>query len=251
MRVRALVAACFSLACSDRLELGSDLLWSADTESADLTQWASEPARAVLLPSAATTVEVTSDERHGGRRALKLVNPAAWESEEAGPELLHDAGPLEDAYYSAWFFLPEDYRLSAPLTLFHLRSRDAHGEELHNGEQLQLRSLAGGGYVLQVFNNNAGFLLEPLPVLAPRVSAGAWFQLEARYQKKTGGRLRVWLDGTLSYDLEARPGAAGSELVLCVGNVTERATPAPLLLFVDDAAISASRVTPEGHLSFD
>jgi hypothetical protein len=239
------------LGCSDRVELGSDLLWSADTESADLTQWAADPEQASLLPSADTSIEATSDARHSGQHALKLVNPVDWVNEETGPELLHDAGPLEDAYYSAWFLLPEDYRLGAPLTLFHLRSRDPISEELHNGELLQLRSLAAGGYVLQVFNNNAQFLLEPLPEQAPRVDAGRWFQLEARYQKQTGGRLRVWLDGVLRYDLEGRPGATGSSVVLGVCNVTGNAKPAPLQVFVDDAAISATRIAPDGHLSFD
>lgn len=251
MDARALFAACFALGCSDRLELGSELLWSADTESADLSQWAVRAGAAVSLPSAETSVEVTSTQRHGGRHAVQLTNPAAWDNEEVGPELLHDAGALEDAYYSAWFMLPDDYRLGEPLTLFHLRSRDAASGELHSGEQLQLRSLASGGYVLHVFNNNAGFLLEPVAEQAPRVESGSWFQLEARYERKTGGRLRVWLNGALSYDLEGRPGAAGPEIVLSVCNIVGTATPAPLALFVDDAAISAARVTPHGHLSFD
>jgi hypothetical protein len=244
------LASVLLLACSDRVELGSDLIWSADTESADLTQWATDPADAQLLPSADNSIEATSEARHSGQHALKLVNPANWDNEEAGPELLHDAGPLEDAYYSAWFLLPEDYRLAAPLTLFHLRSRDPVSGDLHNGELLQVRSLASGGYVLQVFNNNAQFLLEPLPERAPRLSAGVWFQVEARYQRQ-GGRLRVWQNGALSYDLEGRPGATGSNMVLAVCNVAGNATPAPLVVFVDDAAISATRVAPDGHLSFD
>jgi hypothetical protein len=238
------------LACSDRVELGSDLLWSADTESADLTQWAADPEEASILPKG-TSIEATTEARHGGQHALELVSPVDWDNEEIGPELLHDAGPLEDAYYSAWFLLPEDYRLGAPLTLFHLRSRDPVSGELYNGELLQLRSLPSGGYVLQVFNNNAQFLLEPLSEQAPHVATGNWFQLEARYQKKTGGRLRVWLDGRLHYDLEGRPGATGSSVVFGVCNVTGNATPAPLHVFVDDAAISATRIAPDGHLSFD
>jgi hypothetical protein len=242
---------CSVLGCSDRVELGSNLLWSADTESADLRQWSAALEQALLLPSADTTVEVTTDAQHGGRHAVQLTNPAAWDNEEAGPELLHDAGALEDAYYSAWFLLPDDYRLRQPLTLLHLRSRDAASGELHGGEQLQLRSLASGGYVLQVFNNNAGFLLEPLAEQAPLVESRAWFQLEARYERKTGGRLRVWLNGALSYDLEGRPGAAGSDVVLSVCNIVGTASPTPLRLFVDDAAISTARVTPQGHLSFD
>jgi hypothetical protein len=37
-------------------------------------------------------------------------------------------------------------------------------------------------------------------------------------------------------------------VLLSVCNVAERSTPAPLVLFVDDAAISLSRVSPAGQL---
>lgn len=246
-----LLLACSAVGCSDRVELGSDLLWTADSESGDLSEWATRVGQSVILPSAETSVEVTSDVAHGGRHAVQLTNSADWDNEELGPELLHDAGPLDDAYYSAWFLLPEEHRLRDPLTLFHLRSRDAGSGELYSGEHLQLRSLASGGYVLQVFNNNAAFLLEPVAEQLPLIASSVWFQLEARYERKTGGRLRVWLNGALSYDLQGRPGATGTEVVLSVCNITGMASPAPLTLLVDDAAISAARVTPEGHLSFD
>ena len=251
LRRAASLWACSLFGCSDQLELGSDLVWSADTESADLSQWAAVQSDAVLLPSAESSVEVTSEQRHGGRSAVALVNPANWDNEEAGPELVHDVGAVDDAYYSAWFLLPVDYQLQPSLTFLQLKSRDVSTGELLNGEQLQLRSLAGGGYVLQVFHNSAGFLLEPVAEQAPHVVAGAWFHVEARYQPRSGGQLRVWLNGTLAYDLDGRPAPAGTGVVLSACNVAETASPAPLTLFVDDAAVSASQVTPSGQLAFD
>jgi hypothetical protein len=246
-----LLAAGSLFGCSDRLELGSDLVWSADTESADLSQWEALTSDAVLLPNAESSIEVTSEQRHGGGHAVKLVNPANWDNEELGPELLHDVGPVDDAYYSAWFLLPVDHQIEASLTFLELKSRDAVTGELFNGEQLQLRSLPSGGYVLQVFHNNASFLLEPVAAKAPLVTAGSWFHVEARFQPTSGGKLRVWLNGSLSYDLEGRPEPGGSDVVFDACNVAESARPTPLTLFVDDAAVSASRVGPSGHLSFD
>jgi hypothetical protein len=105
--------------------------------------------------------------------------------------------------------------------------------------------------VLQVFSNNAGFLLEPLADPPPHVDAGRWFQLEARYEPQSAGRLRVWLDDALAYDLANRPGAHGAELVLGVCNVAEQTTPAPAIVYVDDAAISLSRVSATGKLTED
>ncbi len=244
----ALATALSLLGCSDPLQLGNDLIWTADQEPGDLSQWTASGSGDKRLPSADSTIEVSTEAAHRGRRALKFVNPAAWDNEEAGPELFHAAGALDDAYYSAWFLLPEDYRLDPSMTLIRLRSRDVGSSELYGGEELQLRSLPVGGYVLQVFSNNAGYLLEPLAEQAPRIEAGRWFQLEARYEHpKSSGRLRVWLDGVLSYDLAGRPTAPGTEVVLSVCNVAELAEPAPLVLFVDDAAVSLSRVGTSGE----
>lgn len=232
--------------CSDQLEVGSDLLWSADHEDANLDEWTRRQSGGTRLPEDSTISPSTSAARRG-RYALELVNPAAWDEQDEGPELFHSAGLLDEAYYSAWFLLPEEYRVQPTLTLLRLRSRDPGSHKLFNGEELQLRSLSDGSYVLLVFSNNSGFLLEPVAESARRVEAGRWFQLEARYESRSGGRLRVWLDGQLTYDLSGRPGAAGADIVLSVCNVTERSTPAPLRLFVDDAAISSSRVSPDGY----
>jgi hypothetical protein len=251
MGKRRLVAALWLCGCSDQLELGSDLTWSADTESADLSQWVVTSGDAAQLPSDETSVEVTSEQRHGGAHSVKLVNPGNWDNEERGPELLHDVGPVDDAYYSAWFLLPVDHQIEPSLTFLQLKSRDAVTGELFNGELLQLRGLPSGGYVLQVFHNNSSFLQEPVAAQAPLVTAGSWFHVEVRFQPTSGGKLRVWLNGSLSYDLEGRPEPAGPEVVFDVCNVAESASPAPLALFVDDAAVSASRVGPSGHLSFD
>ena len=246
-RCLALIAACATLSCSQPLALGNDLLWTADQEHGDLTQWTADGSGNTYLP-ADSRIEVSTEAAHGGTHAIKLVNPADWDHQDDGPELFHDAGVIDDAYYSAWFLLPKDYHLQPQMTLMRLRSRDADGGEPFNGEELQLRSLAVGGYVLQIFSNNAGFLLEPLADPAPRIEAGRWFQLEARYEPQSSGRLRVWLDGVLVYDLDDRPGATGTNMVLGICNVAEAAEPAPLVLFVDDAAVSLSRVSVTGRL---
>jgi hypothetical protein len=241
-RLAALAIAWSLLGCSDPLLLGNDLVWTADQEPGSLQQWTAAGSGDTRLPSADSTIEVSAEAPHRGRRSVKLVNPAAWLRQDEGPELFHVVGSLDDAYYSAWFLLPEDYRLEPSMTLLRLRSRDPSSGELYNGEELQLRSLPVGGYVLQVFSNNAAFLLEPVADPAPLIAAGRWFQLEARYESQSSGRLRVWLDGKLYYDLPGRPGAVGSEIALGICNVAEQAEPAPLVLFVDDAAVSLSRV---------
>lgn len=247
-RAAAVGVALAALGCSDPLQLGDDLVWTADQEPGDLSQWTANGSGDEHLPSRDSTIEVSREAAHHGTHAVKIVNPAAWDDDDEGPELFHAAGGLDDAYYSAWFLLPEDYRLEPSMTLVRLRSRDVGGSKLYDGEELRLRSLPVGGYVLQVFSNNAGYLLDPVADPPPLIAAGRWFQIEARYEPQSSGRLRVWLDGVLSYDLPDRPGAPGAEIVFGVCNVAELAKPAPVVLFVDDAAVSLSRVGPSGEL---
>jgi hypothetical protein len=240
------------LGCSDPLLLGSDVIWSADQESGNLEQWTFAGQGEAVEPRTpddeASSIDVSPEVAHSGRYSLKLVNPTGWDQDYEGPEIYHALAAESDAYYSAWFFLPEEYRIEPHLTLLRLRSRDPATGDLFNGEELQLRSLPSGGYVLQVFSNHNNFLRAPIADPAPLVMAERWFQLEARFEPHSSGRLRVWLDGVLFYDLTRRPGAAGSEIALSVCSVAQIAQPAPVVVFVDDAAVSLSRVSPSGQL---
>ncbi|MDF3065447.1 MAG: hypothetical protein K0R38_1048 [Polyangiaceae bacterium] len=252
----------FAVSCSDPLQVGNDLLWTADTESGNLEQWTGDGEGAALTPSAPgaddtpdtarpSSIEVTSEFAHRGDHAVKIVNPTGWREDPEGPELLHDVGALADAYYSAWYLIPEAQRVMPYLTIMRLRSRGDDGV-LKNGEELQIRSIPTGDYVLSVFHNNSGFLLEPVADPPPLVQAGRWFHLEARYEPQSAGRLRVWLDGEIFYDLTGRPGSASPDLVLGVCNVAQRSEGSePVVLFVDDAAVSLSRVGPSGKLADD
>jgi hypothetical protein len=264
--ILACTALAATTACSDSLLIGDDIVWSADQESGDLSQWLSmSRGGTVFNPGDASTptldtnteapdsdisVDVTSEVSHSGSYALKLNNPGNRDLREIGMEIFRVVGPVDDAFYSAWFMLPLEFDIQSALTIARLRSRNSDGA-LFNGEELQLRSLPTGGYVLQVFHNNSAFLREPLPEVPPRFEAGTWVHIEARYQPNLARRLRVWLNGILAYDLSGRPDATGDDLVFSICSTGERFAPEPLVLFVDDVAVSLSRVGVRGQLRAD
>jgi hypothetical protein len=238
------------LACSAPLDLGSDLLWTAGHESGDLSEWTADYSEAIVL-SNSDTVNASSEAAHRGRFAVKFVNATLERGEDdpQGPELSHVLTAERDAYYSAWLLVPAGQALTSNLIVLRLRSRTTGESTLFDGEEVQLRGAPDGRFVVSVFSHNPAFLRAPLANPAPLVNAGAWFQLELRYEPQSAGRLRVWLDGALTYDLSERPGAPGNELVLSLGCVTEEAVKRPLVLFMDDAAVSLSQVAPQGRLS--
>lgn len=245
-----LCTAIICLACSAPLELGTDLLWTAGHESGDLSEWTAEGSGQVTLAKS-DAATVSTEDAHGGRFSVKLVNATLERGmdDPLGPELSRVLAAERDAYYSAWFSLPPGQTLTSNLILVRVRSRTSGEANLFDGEEVQLRAVPDGRFVVTVFSHNPAFLRAPVANPAPLVSAGKWFQIELRYEPQNAGRLRVWLDGIMIYDLPERPGAPGDELVLSVANATEEVVRTPLVVFVDDVAVSLSRVSPSGQLT--
>jgi hypothetical protein len=82
------------------------------------------------------------------------------------------------------------------------------------------------------------------------VPVQAWFHIEVLYRDRTDltGQVLVWLDDRLVYDLENRHTASTRDLVWSPCSVEENVTPSPKVIYVDDAAVSQTRVTPSGEL---
>src|SRR5258708_13457250 len=73
-----------------------------------------------------------------------------------------------------------------------------------------------------------------------------WFQVEG-FVGAAGdstGRLELWFDGTLIYDI-GEPTVASDYVEWQVGGVAEFISPVGSTLFVDDAAISTERLGPD------
>jgi hypothetical protein len=84
------------------------------------------------------------------------------------------------------------------------------------------------------------------------VPVGRWFHVETflRPEQNLTGHLSVWLDGRLVYDLDHATTATSPDLVWMVCNMAQRVDPPEPQLFVDDAAISRVRVTPDGVFEY-
>jgi hypothetical protein len=109
-------------------------------------------------------------------------------------------------------------------------------------------------------DTNRLFLTSPLPVPPPIVHAGRWFQLEAFYRNATdsSGHFTLWLDGTQIYDV-ARPtnspvgdGSPNPDVYFTPCSLVHDLQPigdagsTNAAIYIDDVAISWSRVTPQG-----
>ena len=264
LSLRLLCCALWALAlltagCGPTLDVGSNVMWATDHESGELNDWYADGKGGLLLDSANSTVEVADGLAHSGRYSLKLTDLAM--SDVNGPGIYRELQSPPDAYYSAWYYLPRLYQTNSQWTIQKFRSRldsnsnsnsnsDSDSTAISHGHDLNLRTLPGGQVVLYVFSHDPAYLQAPLADPPAFVPIETWFQIEVLYSPRTDetGRILVWLNDRLVYDLEDRRTTGSDDVVWNPCNIGEDIQPAPPILYLDDAGISLVRVTREGAL---
>ena len=239
-------------ACAPTLDVGSDVLWATDHESGGLGDWYADGGGGLLTDSANSTVTPADTVAHSGRYSLKFVDLAMSDTE--GPAIYRELQSPPDAYYSAWYYLPRLYQTNSQWTIQKFRSRsDSDPEAISHGHDLNLRTLPGGQVVLYVFSHDPAYLQAPLANPPAFVPVETWFQLEVFYSPRTDetGRILVWLDDRLVYDLEDRRTTGSDDVLWTPCSIGEDVQPSPPELYLDDASISLARVTRNGKLFAD
>ncbi len=252
LRVRAAcVALCVACSgCGPRIDLGSNLIWATDHESGTLDAWSLPPGGGTFQDDATNdTVSIAQGPAHSGQYSLQLSNGGT--SDSAGPAAFRELIEPDELYYSAWYYLPRAYQTNSQWTIqkFRFRSESDAGA-LGDGHDLNLRTLPGGEMILYVVSHDPAYLQAPLADPPAFVPTQAWFHVEVRFRARTDetGRVLVWLDDRLVYDLENRRTAGSNDLVWSPCSIGEDVTPSPKVIYVDDVAISRSRVTRSGTL---
>ena len=115
---------------------------------------------------------------------------------------------------------------------------------------LNVLSLPGQVMTLVLFDARHQYLESPLPEPVPYLPIGRWFQIECLYRNDSGpgGELTVWLDGAPIYDVQRPMGGETPFVVFAICSLVNDLSPQSAALYVDDVAISWTRVTALGVL---
>jgi hypothetical protein len=241
MGVVVLVAA-GTPACAPRLDLGSEFLWSAQHETGDLSEWleGGKGGSSADLPD--TSLAVSTDFAHGGKYSVKLSNAAVADYKTV--RLWRQDSYPEEAYYSAWYYLPQAYVTTDDWTIMQIRA-PVPGDPTVVSQfmDVDLRSLPGGDLIVTVFDHRPQYLRAPTPDPAVPVPLGAWFQIVVYFRNVADdrGRFTLWLDGQLLYDLR-RPSGFNQTVYFTPCSVSADLAPAASVLYVDDASVSVGQV---------
>jgi hypothetical protein len=235
-------------ACAPRIDLGSYIIWSARHEAGDLSDWTVDGQGGFAANPPTTTIAASTDVAHGGAYSVKLTNAATGSSDAA--RLWREASYPADAYYSAWYYLPQSYVAPATWTIMQFRAPNPQDPSAVNDLlDLDIRSLPGGELILSVFDHRPPYLRSPTPPAALPLPIGRWLHVEAFFRNVSGddGRFIVWMDGHLNYDIQ-RPFGVSSTVYWSPCSSSHDLSPAAASIYVDDAAISLVRLTPDGSL---
>lgn len=233
--------------CGPRLDVGSDVLWTGLFEGGTFDEWTADSAGgAQAYPMPPNLIEVTTERVRSGRYAAKLTVDGTPGSEHGSASLGRHGAPLPTAaYYSVWYYLPRSITVGDYWVIFKFRQEDqATMNELFD---LDLVNLDTGEMSLQLYDHHRQADL-PLDVVNPVVPVGQWFQIEAFYRNTQDdtGRLTFWLDGRQIIDVAHQPMAPTPWVEWYACSIVQNLTPSTAVLYVDDAAVSGTRVGPNG-----
>jgi hypothetical protein len=237
------------------MDLGSDVLWASTFEGGTFDEWtgfSEGSGSANADPAPPNTIAVTTTYAHRGRYAAELTIDAGPDGTQENTGLTIKGGLPVQAYYSAWYYLPQTISVGNFWILFKFRLRtDANDSSTENEfYDLELVNAADGSLTLLLYDHQSG---ADVPIIAPApvVPVSVWFQIEAFYRnaQDDSGRLTIWLDGRMVVDVTGQPMAPTPWVEWDAVNVGENLTPSTAVVAIDDCAISLSRVGPAGVIA--
>ena len=234
--------------CGRRIDLGSEILWEARHEGADLSEWIGDGEGGSAADAPMAAIATTAELAHSGAYSLKMTNTAA--TDVAASRVWRENPYPADAYYSAWYYIPQPYALTAVWTIMQFRAPDvgdpSQGRYIVD---VDIRGLPGGELILSLYDHREPYLRSPTPPTPMVLPIGRWFQVEVLFRNFSDdrGRLVVWLDGQLNYDI-ARPFGINSTVYWSPCSSSYGFSPAESAIYIDDAAVSLARLTPSGSL---
>ena len=236
--------------CGPRLDGGSDVLWTGLFEGNNFDEWMSDGGGdALAFPQPPNLIEISGERVHHGGYAARLTIDAPPGGSRGSSVLLRAGDPLpREAYYSAWYYVPRSISVGMYWVIFKFRQQDqATMDELYD---LDLINLPAGEMSLELYDHRRGSLVD-LDVPSPVVPVGQWFHVEAFYRntQDTTGRLTFWLDGRQIVDIADQPMAPTPWIEWNACSIGQDLTPSVAVLYVDDAAISRTRVGPGGVIA--
>jgi hypothetical protein len=234
-----------------------DILWSARVEGGNLDEWSKNDCGGQFNSGGGVSV-ASREKAHGGSWSAKMtISGNSGDTNTAGTRLFRwcEAQRNRELYYSVWYFIPQPYVVSGWANWFQYKSKTTDGR-VDPFFFLDVRKFTTTSALHFVLTWWAGLTIEgPAPgqsgyrtwTSGLGLPIGRWFQVEARYVCASDftGAIQVWQDGTEIFKLDGvKTRYSNGDCQWSVNNYGTGISPSPVVIYVDDAIISKTRVGP-------
>ena len=204
--------------------------WSAQHEGGDLAEWSRVTGPVEGGAYGPSIIAVTNERAHGGNHAVKISITLDGRSIRYGK--LYREGPMPTrARFSAWFYLPTPVEIPGFLNLVHF----ANPVVMLWDASLSLRNGRPELYLWNHVTDKAFFQVAP----SRSVPIGRWFEVAILLERTSAGsRLQLFQDGERLVEIPDSGIQPQEILHFNVGVAANDVSPSPLVLYVDDVAIT-------------
>jgi hypothetical protein len=225
------------------------VLWSADMETGDLSQWSvpdlpggpNAGGGAFNSGTAIANVDAVSVAHSGVHSAKLFINTLNSPGiATSGARLFRWLEPdtHSDLYYSVWYYFPRRYSPNgnpAWWNVFQWKSK--HGDASDPFFALNVGNRSDGAMYFYLYNQNSKLSYSQSLKIVPD---GQWFRVEAFYKcagDKTG-HVTFWQDGTQIFDVpNVQTRYPDGNCSWSVNNYSAGLSPPTAAIYVDDVAI--------------
>jgi hypothetical protein len=207
------------------------VIWSANMETGDKSQW-TNPSGGGEFDDGAATVTASQDVAHTGTWSMKsaLASPGATRMFRWAEPQTHN-----DLTYSAWYYFPQQYSAPNFWNIWQHKSKTSTSNDPFF--VLNVGNRGDGTMYLYLYNwqtrQNFTQTLKNVPV-------GQWFNITARYAcaGDNTGHVTFWQDGTQLFDLaNVQTRYPNGDCQWSIDNYSDSLSPSPTTIYNDDMQI--------------
>ena len=239
----AAVICAVAVTAASPISASSQVLWSADHETGDISQWEHRQGGGIYnsnTPPGTSDIRISPAVAHSGARSLRLKITEArdgltqgarmfrtWLKNDVEVEALPDEG-----WYSAWYYFPRNYEPEVWWNIFQFKSKRDGGDSL-SVLSFGVDNFPDGSMEIYVWHATERRSLNPT-VTVP-IPVGQWVHLEAFLRQSTrepgvihdDGRIEVWVNGVRTIAEDGIPTEAEpmSRIAWSLNNYTDDITP--------------------------
>lgn len=236
-------------------------VWHADHEVGNLSEWREgtsktpeQDSKSCFRPSNGVSSEVAYSGKYSMKMSIDSTVDGSGCRQFRYPEILTG----KDYYYSAWFYFPENYKVNGWSNLFQFKAKNSDGSKNDPIWNLRVSNRSNGNmYFYLNFKGSKAGLKGPMagdPVQDKNyqqslldIPVRKWTHMEAYFRQSSayGGRITVWQDGVQLFDFDnVITKFTSGDNRWSVNAYGHNITPNPFTVFIDDAAVSSTRLGP-------